>query len=159
MKLFKLFILCLLVTAISLLPTAISKTADGHSVPKSRNVAYAMEKPITGDSRSLEKLPVSCHDYLKELSKYNWDVNVASAIMRAESNCRADANNAGTNRDGSVDYGVMQINSIHADMVNGNLDSLYDAKTNIAVAYRIYSGRGWAAWSTYNNGAYLQYMN
>ncbi len=81
------------------------------------------------------------------------------AIMQAENtSCIPDKNNAGLNTDGSVDYGLFQVNSIHADLVGGNLNALYDPVTNIRAAYQIYEGGGWKAWSTFNNGRYLQFM-
>lgn len=77
----------------------------------------------------------------------------------AESGGKADIDNAGTNRDGSVDYGLMQINSIHADMVGGNLEALRDPATNIKIAYSLSrQGTDWTAWSAYNNGKYLKYL-
>jgi len=79
------------------------------------------------------------------------------AIMQAESGCISNQNNAGLNSNGSVDYGLFQVNSVHRNLVN-SLNDLYDPATNISVAYQIYRGGGWKAWSTYNNGAYLKYL-
>lgn len=77
----------------------------------------------------------------------------------AESGGVAHKNNAGLNYDGSVDYGLMQINSIHADMVKGKLSRLYDPATNIKIAYSLSKGgTDWTPWSTYNNGKYKQFL-
>lgn len=100
-----------------------------------------------------------CESYLPLIDKYDWNHDIAFAVMRAENGaCDPTRNNAGLNRDGSVDYGLFQVNSIHADMVQGDLTKLYDPATNIATAYRIYSGGGWKAWSTYTSGKYLKYL-
>lgn len=87
------------------------------------------------------------------------------AIMQAENRaCDPAIDNAGLNYDSSVDYGLFQVNSIHADMVGGDLESLRNPEVNIRVAYGIYvgalkaQGDGWKAWSTYNNGDYLQFL-
>jgi hypothetical protein len=82
------------------------------------------------------------------------------AIMQAENNsCNPGKNNAGLNSDGSVDYGLFQVNSVHSDLVSGNLSALYDPATNVKVAYAIYSGANkWHSWSTYNSGKYLTYL-
>lgn len=52
----------------------------------------------------------------------------------------------------------MQINSVHSDMVQGNLTSLFNAQTNVAVAYSLWTAHGWTSWSTYNNGDYYKYL-
>ena len=90
---------------------------------------------------------------------YDWDVRVAYAICMAESRGNPNANNAGTNSDGSVDRGLMQVNSIHADMVGGDLDKLYDPKTNLDVAYSLSKqGTDWTPWSAYLNNNYLAFL-
>lgn len=77
----------------------------------------------------------------------------------AESGGKAHIDNAGLNRDGSVDYGLMQINSIHADMVGGDLEKLRDPATNIKIAYSLSrGGTNWTPWSAYNSGKYLKYL-
>lgn len=76
------------------------------------------------------------------------------AIMRAESRCNPNADNTGLNKDGSVDIGLLQINSIHgyskAQMINP-----YE---NIKAGYRIWKRQGYKAWSAYNNGAYAKFL-
>lgn len=100
-----------------------------------------------------------CDAYIPLIDQYSWNQQVAFAVMKAENTgCNPAKDNAGLNYDGSVDYGLFQVNSIHADMVGGNLDALRDPATNIDTAYKIYSGSGWRAWSTYNNGKYLSYL-
>lgn len=96
---------------------------------------------------------------------YDWDVRTAYAVCVAESQDiqhptgNARQNNAGLNRDGSVDYGLMQINSVHRDMVDGNLESLYNPVVNIRIAYSLSKGgTDWTPWSAYNNGKYLKHL-
>lgn len=77
----------------------------------------------------------------------------------AESGGVASKDNAGLNRDGSTDYGLMQVNSIHADMVGGDLELLRDPAVNVKIAYALSKGgSNWTPWSTYNNGKYLQFL-
>lgn len=92
-------------------------------------------------------------DYVDE---YDWDTSTARAICMAESSGNTNATNYNTN--GSTDMGLMQVNSIHADMVSGDLQSLYDPATNVRIAYAIYQSAGWRAWSTFLNGAYTKYL-
>jgi len=97
-----------------------------------------------------------CNAYIELIDQYNWDVHIAEAVMRAESGCNPNATSR-PNWNGTVDRGLFQVNSIHADMVS-SLSALYDPATNVATAYRIYSGGGWGRWTTYTNGAYLNYL-
>lgn len=85
---------------------------------------------------------------------------MAMAIMQAENtSCDPSIDNAGMNSDGSVDYGLFQVNSIHADMVGGNLESLRTPAVNVKIAYSLsHDGTNWSAWSTYKNGKYLRYL-
>lgn len=77
------------------------------------------------------------------------------AIARAESGFRVEAvNNANSN--GSSDYGLFQINSVH-QYDSRRLTS--DAAYNTQCAKSIYDSQGLRAWSVYNNGAYQQYVN
>lgn len=76
------------------------------------------------------------------------------AIMRAESGCNPLADNTGLNRDGTVDRGLFQINSIHGYPAR----TLFDPSQNIQIAYKIWRSQGYRAWSAYNSGAYLKFL-
>lgn len=110
--------------------------------------------------------PVQKPDDCHAVKSLDWDTRMAFAICMAESKKSPEKpygvthwDNAGLNRDGSVDYGLMQINSIHADMVGGDLEKLYDPETNIKIAYSLSKGgTDWTPWSTYNNGKYRDYL-
>lgn len=53
------------------------------------------------------------------------------------------------NHNNSMDYGLFMINSVHADLVNGDLESLKDPQTNVKIAFAIWSQQGnWSAWTT-----------
>lgn len=103
--------------------------------------------------------PSGCEQYRPLLYQYSWNVDVALAIMEAESHCNPLADNTGTNSDGSNDKGLMQINSIHEDLIS-DTDRL-DPTKNIATAYTIYQGAKdkFTPWSSYNNQSYAQYLN
>ena len=89
-----------------------------------------------------------CRQYRQEFEKYNWNVSVAMAIMQAESTCISTAVSL-PNYDGVDDYGLMQLHGI----------DILDPAQNIAYAYyHKYLTQGWGAWSTYNNGKYLNYL-
>lgn len=81
------------------------------------------------------------------------------AICRAENTGESYDVKSAPNTDGSIDRGLMQVNSIHADMVNGNLESLFDPKVSVEVSHSLWtSPMGYTHWSTYNSGKYLNYL-
>ena len=93
-----------------------------------------------------------CERYRSLISQYSWDVSIAMAVMQAESSCNPAAYSE------TRDRGLMQINAVHADKVDGNLDRLFDPATNIQVAYRVYQSQGWNGWMAYVNGKHLKYL-
>jgi biotin carboxyl carrier protein len=83
------------------------------------------------------------------------NLTIAVAVALAESSGNSDATNV--NSDGSIDRGLWQVNSVHAQY---DAKQLFDPTYNAKAAYAISSnGTNWQPWSTYNNGAYLKYMN
>jgi lysozyme-like protein len=91
------------------------------------------------------------------------DVKIAVAVARAESGGNPQAHNA-TPPDDS--YGLWQINMLGAlgpdRRRRYNLksnSSLYDPATNARVAYGIWKGSGWKAWTTYTRGTYKKFLN
>lgn len=80
---------------------------------------------------------------------------IMAAIALAESGGRVDAV-GGPNSDGSYDYGLFQINSVHSQFDKHRLVS--DAAYNTRAAISVWRSQGLAAWSTYNSGAYQSFM-
>lgn len=78
------------------------------------------------------------------------EADKAITCFKAESGLRPQALNT-SNRNGTWDMGVAQINSIHCKKL-GTTDrgeckaKLFDVETNIKMAKSIYDGRGWNAW-------------
>jgi soluble lytic murein transglycosylase-like protein len=72
---------------------------------------------------------------------FGGETDYALRIMQCESGGNAAAHSP-TN-----DYGLMQVNAVHAAKVGGNLNALYDPATNIRIAKQIRDGSGWGAWS------------
>lgn len=84
------------------------------------------------------------------------DLTTAVAICLAES--RGESGATHNNSDGSTDYGLWQINSVHGQILaQGNWA---DPASNAKMAFAVYSdaGRSFRPWSTYNSGAYNLYM-
>lgn len=84
------------------------------------------------------------------------DLTTAVAVAFAESGGNPESVNR-ANRNGSVDYGLWQINTVHSDLLNGG--SWSDPASNARMAYTLYKARGgFRDWAAYNNGSYLAYM-
>lgn len=77
---------------------------------------------------------------------------VAGAVAFAESGGDPNAMNHNTN--GSIDYGLWQINSVHG-ATTADLDPDKNAKDAIAISK---NGTDWTPWVTYNSGAFRKYL-
>jgi hypothetical protein len=80
------------------------------------------------------------------------EVATATAVALAESGGNTDATNRNTN--GSVDYGLFQINTVHGPLLNqGNkFNPLDNAKMALTVWQR--AGNRWTPWTVYKSGVY-----
>jgi lysozyme-like protein len=84
------------------------------------------------------------------------DLPIAIAIALAESGGNPTATHK--NNNGSTDYGLFQINSIHSDLLGQNNWS--DPAANARMAYSIFvqSNKTFNPWSTYKSGSYLRFL-
>lgn len=99
-----------------------------------------------------------CAQYLPLVEKYDWDARIALAVMEAESHCKTDAVGDTWEIGGIVapSCGLMQVRTI-AEW-RGTCEQLHNPEFNIDIAYKVYVGQGWKAWSVFNNGAYKKYL-
>lgn len=86
------------------------------------------------------------------------DLAIAIAVAQAESGLRPDADNTGLNSNGSTDYGLWQINTVHKALFEKYHNNWKDPLTNAKMAFEVFKGSGWRAWSTYNAGKHKQFM-
>ena len=86
------------------------------------------------------------------------DVIIATAVCSAESSRYTEAVNT-ENADGSIDYGLWQINSVHlGQSINGwavTVERLLDPVENARIAYTLWLDQSWTPWAAYASGAYL----
>lgn len=86
-----------------------------------------------------------CEAYRGIVAQYSWNVNVAMAVMRAESSCNPQAHNTTDNHGVCMgSFGLFQI-SCHSGAV-------YDPAQNVAIAWQKYSSRGWQPWGVCTSG-------
>lgn len=76
-------------------------------------------------------------------------------IALAESGGRTDARHVNSN--GTTDYGLWQINSVHREFDPVRL--LADPQYNADAAAKIYEREGFRAWSAYNDGRFRAYAD
>ncbi|OGY24257.1 MAG: hypothetical protein A2Y57_04200 [Candidatus Woykebacteria bacterium RBG_13_40_7b] len=90
----------------------------------------------------------SCEQYRGLVNQYPWSVDIAMAVMQAESTqngipCNKDAKSR------TDDHGLFQIN--HGDDIYGPI--IYDPAFNVKIAYtEKYAKGGWGHWTVCNNG-------
>ncbi len=90
--------------------------------------------------------------------KFGADCRLALAIQRAE-NPQGKCEIYHYNSNGTLDWGYFQINTVHLERPGLNLRDLLDCKANIDFAYQLYREKeGFTPWSTFNSGAYRQFM-
>jgi hypothetical protein len=90
-------------------------------------------------------------------NKFGDSCRIALAVQRAE-NPRGACEIYHYNTDGTLDWGYFQINTVHLKRAGVNLRDLLDCKANIDFAYQLYTERGFQPWSTFQSGAYRQFL-
>lgn len=95
--------------------------------------------------------PIGCENYRQLISQYEWNVDVALNVMRAESGCNPNAK--GDNRVIGGIYapscGLFQIRTLQG---RPTCEQLQDPATNIEWAFKLYRASGWKPWSVCNTG-------
>ena len=123
-----------------------SNTPAPAPAPVAAPTPAPAQAPAISQTVATQPTPsAGCDEYLTLFEQYNWNVQDAIAICNAESSGNPNATHYDSN--GSIDRGLMQINSVHDGMVSSPAQ-FYDPTINIATAYQIYSSSGWYAWST-----------
>jgi len=89
--------------------------------------------------------PPSVEEMIKS---YDWDYNIALAVMKAESGGNSEAFNPEWHRNCQGSYGLFQMACIHSV----NPAELFAPQININRAYQLYLKEGWRPWSVCTNG-------
>jgi hypothetical protein len=140
-----------------------ANAATTSSAGQVRQKATAPETKVEQIKTPAPQTPVpqpvaqGCESYRAIVSQYNWDANVAMAVMQAESSCNhvAVGDNWAINGLHAPSCGLFQIRTLPN---RPGCEQLKDPNTNVAWAYKLYLARGWQPWSVYNNGKYLRYL-
>lgn len=87
-----------------------------------------------------------------DAARYFSDPATACAVCQAESGSNPNAVG-----DGGTSYGLFQIHvPAHPDF---DISRAFDPAYNAQYAAGLQRSSGWGPWSTYNSGAYRQYLN
>lgn len=103
-----------------------------------------------------DKYPEWANSDIKKKVCDKWGIEeckVAIAVCMAESGCRQNAINV--NGNGTVDWGIYQINSIHWDRFGG-LENLVSIDQQLEVAYTLWVEQGWTPWVVFQTNAFKQ---
>ena len=109
-------------------------------------VVIEIEKPVEVPvDRYVNCETEKCEILAYIVEKFQDDVDDAITIVNKCENSTFDQSRTNHNRNGTIDYGVFQINDIHTARYGEAFKT--DWKANVDVAYQIFQDRGWTAWS------------
>ena len=98
-------------------------------------------------------LGVQVDNYRYLIEQYNWNYNVAYAVMREESRFNPEAiNYEDKHRGCSGSYGLMQLGCVHFGKYGLAHDNWHIPEVNIRTAYLLYKEFGWKIWGPCTNG-------
>jgi len=111
--------------------------------PKGSGVVIVPE--VKADENPFCYDPIDCiRDVGEQMGKTNQEIMTMIRIAKCESGLRPEA--LGVNRNGSVDRGVLQINSVHKDLSNKDA---FDFEKNIRYGWKLQSSQGFRPWVCY----------
>ncbi len=97
--------------------------------------------------------PVGCEQYRDLVARYDWNVNVALNVMRAESGCNPTAVGDGhlTYFQNGTRYG-MSCGLFQVRFLPGrpSCSEMQNPEANIAKAFKLYASGGWRHWTVCN---------
>lgn len=125
-----------------------------------RHVQLVTEIKVETPSPVVEATPIvptqnypkqGCEAYRAEISRYDWNVETAIRVMKAESGCNTNAVGDNYPIRGEIipSIGLFQIRTLRG---RPSSEALKDPATNIAWAYKLYQASRWQPWSVCKNG-------
>lgn len=104
-----------------------------------------------------------CDKVIAEIGKYDWDVKLATAVMKAETKCNINAKGdteysfEENGREYGYSVGVFQVRILPG---REECDT-FDLETNVKCAYNIYvkAEREFTDWTMFVNGKYKEFLD
>lgn len=126
-------------------------------------LAFSMVPPpagMTAEQATAEQATGPCSPIEKAIADAGFageDFQIALAVAQAESGLNPDAVNP-ENTNGSTDYGLFQINTVHKDILASGDWS--DPGDNARMAFQVWeaAGRSWDPWVTFDQGLHTPFL-
>lgn len=144
---------------------AVAEWGSTHEIVKQDIIQMKVQSPFRiEDRKPLVLTPIQKQESMPEMKtdieKYIcekfglMDCKTALAVAKAESNLNCNAFNVNSN--GSVDFSIFQLNSVHLKKGGEwTLENMANCYKNVDLAYELWTQQGWEPWSAYLNKAYL----
>jgi hypothetical protein len=153
----KFILLLLLLLSVIVLQKVLSKTEPVHYYNESDMYVLASSTP-TYIKQEVRATRIE-NEFINIIKKYDWNSNIAYAVMMAESSGNPNAFNSGDNhRVCRGSYGLFQMGCVHFGHYGLTWDNRFDIEQNIHSAYLLYSARGWKEWGAFTSGAYRTFL-
>lgn len=136
----------------------IEVTTESTEAEKPEEEPIVIEEEVQITKTESAAVTGDCTPYTHLFEQYDWDVQTALEICKAESRGDPEAINwsdVHKNRRGEVicvsSRGLMQIGCLHPEALGYTMDDLLVPEKNIAMAYKVYqqSGNDFDPWTTY----------
>ncbi|MBR3232932.1 hypothetical protein IKF74_01460 [Candidatus Saccharibacteria bacterium] len=104
-----------------------------------------------------------CDRVIEEIKKYDWDVKLATAVMKAETKCNINAKGDTEYifEENGREYGY-SMGAFQVRILPGREEcDTFDLETNVRCAYNIYvkAEREFTDWTMFVNGKYHEYLD
>lgn len=153
------------IVAIAIVITAGSSVSEVKTKEPPERVVTVQSTPQKPEEPIPPQPPVrpltGCDAVRAEVSKYSgWDVNIMTAISRAESSCQIDRVGdkhlkfVKNGRQYGYSLSVLQVRILPGREHCDNSD----LSVNVACAHKIWQGQGYEAWTAYKNKSYKKYL-
>jgi len=128
-----------------------SEDPDNFSVVKGLYLSSKSE-PFYVESKVLKSIAVKEIEkekgYYYLVEQYDWNINIAKAVMREESRGNSDAYNPEWHKGCQGSYGLMQMACLHIGKYGLTWSNIKDPRINVEAAYQLWKEEGWYPWGT-----------
>jgi hypothetical protein len=82
---------------------------------------------------------------------YEWDWDIANAVLKAESGGNPNAYNPEWHKGCQGSFGLWQIACVHIGKYGLTRENIFDPEVNTEVAYKLWQEYGWEIWGAYSS--------
>lgn len=123
-----------------------SESPDNFSVVQGvyllqKSEPFYIEPQVLKSTTAKEK-----KDYYYLVEQYEWNTDVAKAIIKEESKGNPDAYNPEWHKTCQGSYGLMQMACVHIGKYGLTWENIEDPEINVEAAYQLWKEQGWNPW-------------